>query len=59
MQASLIGAGVDLHLHVEKIQVEERAGHPADSSISTHRECQGTDTIHMSTRTLRRDYTDV
>jgi len=52
---------LDLDQNVEKIQLE--AGSSSSSSSTSmmvsERKCQGTDTIHMSKSTVRRDYTDV
>jgi len=44
---------------VEKIQLEIGPSSSSTSLMVSERKCQGTDTIHMSKSTLRRDYTDI
>jgi len=44
---------------VEKIQLEIGPSASSTSLMVSERKCQGTDTIHMSKSTVRRDYTDI
>jgi len=44
---------------VEKIQLEVGPSASSTSLMVSERKCHGTDTIHMSKSTVRRDYTDI
>lgn len=44
---------------VEKIQLEAGPSSSSTSLMVSERKCHGTDTIHMSKSTVRRDYTDI
>ena len=59
----LTSLSVDQNLVVEAIQLEEpQEPGPVISStvlMVTERKCQGSDTIHLRRKTIRREYTDV
>ena len=59
----LTSLSVDQNLVVEAIQLEEpQEPGPVISStvlMVTERKVQGSDTIHLSRKTIRREYTDV
>jgi len=54
-----LGECLDQHQQVEKIQLEVGPSSSSTSLMVSERMCHGTDTIHMSKRTVRRDYTDI
>ncbi|XP_023346124.1 uncharacterized protein LOC111715104 [Eurytemora carolleeae] len=57
---SLLSENLDLGMKVEKIQLEtSERGHSSASIVVAHRKCRGTDTVHMSTKTLQREYSDI
>jgi len=54
-----LGECLDQHQQVEKIQLEVGPSSSSTALMVSERMCHGTDTIHMSRRTVRRDYTDI
>jgi len=57
--SEVLAGCLDQAQKVEKIQLEIGPSSSSTSIMVSERKCQGTDTIHMSKSTLRRDYTDI
>jgi len=57
--SEVLAGCLDQAQQVEKIQLEIGPSSSSTSLMVSERKCQGTDTIHMSKSTLRRDYTDI
>jgi len=57
--SEVISGHLDPSFMVEKIQLEVAPSVSSTSLMVTERKCQGTDTIHLRKKTIRRDYTDI
>lgn len=57
---TVLEENLDLGLRVERIQLETSdRGSSSASLVVNHRECKGTDTVHMSTKTVVKEYRDI
>lgn len=50
---------LDTKMSVERIQVQSSPSVSSTSLVVTERKFQGTDTIHLKRKTIRRDFTDI
>jgi len=50
---------LDTKMSVERIQVQSSPSVSSTSLVVSERKFQGTDTIHLRRKTIRRDFTDI
>jgi len=57
----VLADNLDLGMEVSRIQLETSPSKENSSAalVVAHRKCKGTDTVHMSTKTVRREYSDI